>query len=293
MRLRPSLLAVALLGCANAWASSAPNREPSVIEARAFAEHWLALVDAGQIEESWGSFDSSQCKEDCDPDTARLRSLLAALGPLQRRVLKDQKRERADLRFVFRAQYERGPATETVVVRVAPEGWTVSRYELRADLQNQLVSPEGTARVFLDAYLTQQPTARHFTGAKPLYWMMSTRLRRVLIEAEGCQADWRRQQPHGSLARAPFADCCLFASSPSGIPTSFELGPQEILPDRRVHVFVDFERENERWRDALILKREGKDFVVDDFLFARDHAASRLLSGSFMGCRGPKWVGVQ
>lgn len=154
-------------------------------------------------------------------------------------------------------------------------------------------TPEGAARAFLDVYLKQDDSVGPLGGVGPLTPFLSSRLRGVLADADACQADWIRQQPKGSTDKPPFADCCLFASSPDGIPTAFSLGPTERMPDHRHKVFVDFTHKDpsgtHSWRDALILARSGGRYQIDDFLFL----GRSLLSESFRGCRGAHWSGLR
>ncbi len=167
-------------------------------------------------------------------------------------------------------------------------------------------APETVAKDFLTAYLKQPPSVDNFAGARALAPHLSARLRKVLADAESCQADWQRQQPKGSTDKPPFVDCCFFASSPEGLPTSFALATPQALPDGRQRVTVTYtfaeapgtyedpnhKLESWSWRDALVLTAEGGGFVVDEFLSERDApAAPSKLSESFGGCRGAKWIG--
>lgn len=168
------------------------------------------------------------------------------------------------------------------------------------------VTPEAVAKDFLTAYLKQSPSVENFKGAKALAPFLSTRLNKVLADAASCQADWERQQPKGSTDKPPFVDCCLFASSPEGLPTSFALATPQVLPDGRQRIAVTFtyaeapgtyedpehKLESWNWVDSVVLASEGGRFVVDDFLYERDTpGVGQALSKSFNGCRGPKWVG--
>jgi hypothetical protein len=169
--------------------------------------------------------------------------------------------------------------------------------------------PQTAARDFLRRYLKQDKAVGNFEGGRVLAPFLSARLRRVLDNASACELDWARQQPKGSTDKPPFVDCCLFASSPEGIPTSFELGPAERLPDIRHRVFVDFtyadspgtysdptiRLQTSHWRDALVMVQAGGRYLVDDFIFLRDvpHRPPLLLSESFQGCRERRWIGAR
>jgi hypothetical protein len=91
------------------------------------------------------------------------------------------------------------------------------------------------------------------------------------------------------------------------MPTSFTLGPTEILADGRYQVSVNFVHQETkatysdsrkplgviRWRDAAIVTTEGDHFAIDDIVYDAD-ATSRdkvRLSESFQGCRGRRWMG--
>jgi hypothetical protein len=129
----------------------------------------------------------------------------------------------------------------------------------------------------------------------------------VLEDAAACQGDWIRQQAKGSTDKPPFVDCCLFASSPEGIPTHFELGPTERLVAGRYKVFIDFTYadppgtysdptiplETTHWRDAAIVVQTDGKYLIDDFVFLRGSPEQPpdLLSDSFKGCRGRRWIG--
>jgi hypothetical protein len=127
--------------------------------------------------------------------------------------------------------------------------------------------------------------------------LLSKRVRRLLDDAAACQEDWVRQQPKGSTDKPPFVDCCLFSGSADGMPTSFELGPTKVLPDGRYQTMVDFVRKESadviKWRDAVIVMKDGDHFAIDDVVFDADTAStdSGQLSHSFQGCRGRHWVG--
>ena len=169
-------------------------------------------------------------------------------------------------------------------------------------------TPEAAAQQLLTVYLKQDASVDHFDGVRALAPFLTRRLLRILGDAKACQRDWRRQQPKGSTDKPPFVDCCLLASSPEGIPTAFQLGSTESLSDHRYKVFVDFtysERpgtysdpklplETWSWRDAVIVASEGGRLLIDDFLFLREspRVPPLVLSDSFTGCRGSRWIGA-
>ena len=123
---------------------------------------------------------------------------------------------------------------------------------------------------------------------------LSARLLRIVDDASACQRDWERQQPKGSTDKPPYVDCCLFFGIADGNPTSIRVGAAEAMPDGRTKVVVNCEqksgRDDLRWRDAVIVKRENGRLAVDDFVYDLDRD-NALLSQSFSECRGRRWVG--
>ena len=152
---------------------------------------------------------------------------------------------------------------------------------------------------FYSIYIKQHSSGLFLQGdaKRALDPLLSERLRRQLDEAAECQADWVRQQPKGSTDKPPFVECCLFSGSPDGMPTSFSLGPTEILPDSRYGIVVDFVRKESAgditWRDAVIVVKDGAHFAVDDVVYDADRGSMTTgrLSDSFQGCRGRHWIG--
>ena len=167
--------------------------------------------------------------------------------------------------------------------------------------------PRDTVRTFLAAYLKQDVNVSHLQGAVNLSPFLSKRLVGVLRDAIACEMDWARQQPPDSTDKPPFVDCCTFASSPEGIPTSFKVGKVVSLSRARTKVLVRYTYKEAHgtysdssiplkswsWTDAVVLQKDGNRYVVDDFLYLRGSPGETpsLLSESFEGCRGPKWVG--
>jgi glyoxylase-like metal-dependent hydrolase (beta-lactamase superfamily II) len=170
-------------------------------------------------------------------------------------------------------------------------------------MQAGAADPSVVARRFVATYLKQPKDVAPLDGVPKLSPFLSRRLSRLLQDAAACQADWIKKQPKGSSDKPPFVDCCLFASNPEGLPTSFELGPAEAMPDGRVRQFVDYSYAEPpgtyadktiplrtyKWRDALVLANEQGSFRVDDFVFMRDAGKPEALSESFRSCAGPRW----
>jgi hypothetical protein len=162
--------------------------------------------------------------------------------------------------------------------------------------------PQKVATEFLTAYVKQDQSLGNFESAQALSPFLSKRLQQVLKDAEACQADWTRQQPKDSTDKPPFVDCCFFASSPEGVPTSFRLGAVEEQPDHRQKIDVEFTYKERpgtyadpkiplqtwSWHDAVVVAKVGSRYLVDDFVFRRD-APAMVLSESFKECRAGRW----
>jgi len=141
---------------------------------------------------------------------------------------------------------------------------------------------------------------------KALRPLLSEDLRQRIDDGEMCQADFIRQFPDPPpvnppvpqvIYKPPFIDCCLFTSTPDGTPTSFTLGPTNVLRDGRYRVVLNLVRKDMfgviNWRDAAIVKHESNRFVIDNVVFDADRKPAGYLPQpfSFQGCQGPRWVG--
>jgi hypothetical protein len=166
-------------------------------------------------------------------------------------------------------------------------------------------SPEVAAEAFLKRYLEGGAVA-HLGHMGDVRSLLTPRLRRVLDDASACQRDWGRKLPkEWSTDKPPFADCCLFSSGSDGMPRHFRIVGTKTLPDgrRRVDVeytFIDMfaSRSTDAsasWThlDAVVLALVKDRYLVDDFVYVGEEPsdASLLLSESFSGCEGRKWVG--
>jgi hypothetical protein len=160
-------------------------------------------------------------------------------------------------------------------------------------------APQTLVTRFYTVYIKEHSSGLFLQGnaRRALLPSLSKRLRQRLEDAVACQADWVRQQPKGSTDKPPFVDCCLFSGTADGMPTSFALGPTEVLPDGRHQIIVDFVRKETagviKWRDAAIVMQEGDRFAIDDVVYDVDPASrDRVrLSEMFQGCRGRRWIG--
>jgi hypothetical protein len=167
---------------------------------------------------------------------------------------------------------------------------------------------EATVQEFLTAWLSGERLAfSHLKNARALAKFYTKHLQRVLDDADACQANWGEQQPPDSTDKPPFVDCCIFASSPEGMPNSFRIDHTVPLANGRTKVFVEFtfvdtpvgdrrsarEPESWRWLDAVIVARVGGRYLIDDFIYVSRYQGEPdlYLSESFEGCRGAKWVG--
>lgn len=160
-------------------------------------------------------------------------------------------------------------------------------------------TPEALVTRFYTVYIKEHSSGLFLQGdaQRALLPSLSKRLRQQLDDAVACKADWVRQQPRGSTDKPPFVDCCLFSGTADGMPTSFTLGPTEVLPDGRHQIVLDFTRKETagviKWRDAAIVMKEGDRFAIDDVVYDVDPASRETvrLSELFIGCRGRRWIG--
>jgi hypothetical protein len=160
-------------------------------------------------------------------------------------------------------------------------------------------TPQAAVSQFYAAYIKHHSSGFFLQGSakRDLDPMLSKRLRQLLDAAAACQKDWIRQQPQGTTDKPPFVDCCLFSGVPDGMPTSFELGPTTMLPDGGYRIVVEFVRRETadviRWRDAVLVVRDGARFAIDDVVFDADSASTDTdrLSDSFRDCRDRRWIG--
>jgi hypothetical protein len=160
-------------------------------------------------------------------------------------------------------------------------------------------TPQAFVTHFYTVYIKQHSSGLFLQGGakRALDPLLSKRLRQRLSDAVACQADWVRQQPKGSTDKPPFVDCCPFSGAADGMPTSFALGPTEVLPDGRHRVVVNFVRKETHdvitWRDAAIVMKEDDRFVLEDVIYDVDPASGQhgRLSENFDDCRDRRWIG--
>jgi len=159
-----------------------------------------------------------------------------------------------------------------------------------------IATPQNLANRFCTAYLKQHEYGLlEGRDRRVMAPFLSARLLRQLDDARACQRDWYRQQPKGSTDKPPFVDCCLFSSTPDGMPTSYSIGETERLADGRYKIVVNYRRKTKtddiRWRDALIVKKERGRYVVDDVIY--DLERPSYLSKSFGECRGRHYANAR
>jgi hypothetical protein len=140
--------------------------------------------------------------------------------------------------------------------------------------------------------------------------LLSKRLREQLETAQACQADTLRQNPRpAQMPKPAWFNAGLFSGDGAlALPGADLVDHKERRENGSFLVFVWLSHEDSarpdsappapRWRtwhvSALVKSEDGR-FVVDDVrLFGDDSSdgPSRLLSDSFTGCDGPRWVGV-
>ena len=144
-------------------------------------------------------------------------------------------------------------------------------------------------------------------GTRPL---LSKRLRGLLETAQVCQADYGRQHPRSPNLTVPpwFKDGLFAGEGELGVANAAVVDRKSRQPDGSFLVFVWLSRRNaalsdtlmsakgwRTWHVAASVKSEGGNFVIDDVRLFRDDfgdGPSRLLSESFTGCDGRRWVGI-
>jgi hypothetical protein len=151
------------------------------------------------------------------------------------------------------------------------------------------------------------PHGQDKVGISPL---LSKRLRGQLETAQACQAEYLRQHPRPAKMPEPaWFNAGLFSGDGAlALPGADLVDHKERQEDGSFQVFVWLSHENSavpdsappasRWRtwhvSALVKSEDGR-FVVDDLRLFGDesiYGPSRLLSDSFAGCDGSRWVGV-
>ena len=126
-------------------------------------------------------------------------------------------------------------------------------------------TPEGAVCGFYTRYLAIRPsglpTAEQQAALAP--WL-SNGLEARLETARRVQTQFRAENPG---EKPPLVDGCLFASLFEG-PTSFTV--ESATADGGVtRVPVQFRYGTEAaWRDVIVLRREGPNYVIDDIEFA-------------------------
>ena len=143
---------------------------------------------------------------------------------------------------------------------MAPLGWGEETPE----------SPESLVRGFYAAYFETRPTGLPTEAElKILSPYFSSELTALFVRARKVQAEYRKRHPDD---KPPLIEGDLFSSLFEG-PTGFEVGPTERI-DQRYKVYVRFSRVDPRdaqdvfrWEDAVIVRRQGNRFVIEDFEF--------------------------
>ena len=134
-------------------------------------------------------------------------------------------------------------------------------------------SPESLVKEFYSACLEARPSGLPTEAEmKILSPFFSPELTELFVKARKYQADYIKGHPDD---KPPLIEGDLFSSLFEG-PTAFEVGPAEKM-DQRYRVYVRFSRADPkdlkdvfRWKDAVIVKRQGSGFVIEDFEFLGD-----------------------
>jgi hypothetical protein len=138
--------------------------------------------------------------------------------------------------------------------------------------------------------------------------LLSTRLRKQLESAQGCQNDYLHQRPRPPEKPDWFNAGLFSGEGKLALPTAALVDHKELQEGSSFQVRVSLSRHEpsapafvppipgwKTWHVSTIVRLEDGKFVVDDVrLFSNDSAdgPSRLLSDSFTGCNGPHWVGT-
>jgi hypothetical protein len=196
----------------------------------------------------------------------------------------------------------------SIILRIATTAAATIAICLPLSGQTTASTPQGLAARFYTLCIKHHVAGLPLNAEarKALRPLLSEDLRQRIDDGEACQADFIRQFPDPPpvnppvpqvIYKPPFIDCCLFTSTPDGTPTSFTLGPTNVLRDGQYRVVLNFVRKDMfgviKWRDAAIVKHESDRFVIDNVVFDADLKPAGYLPQpfSFQGCQGPRWVG--
>jgi len=131
-------------------------------------------------------------------------------------------------------------------------------------------SPEMLVKRFYTTYFETRPSGLPTEAElKILSPYFTSQLTALFVSARKYQADYRKQHPDD---KPPLIEGDLFSSLFEG-PTGFEVGPVTRIGQRyRVSVafsYVDPQDPKSvfRWKDAVIVERQGVGFVIEDFEF--------------------------
>ncbi|HTT07659.1 MAG TPA: DUF3828 domain-containing protein [Gammaproteobacteria bacterium] len=118
---------------------------------------------------------------------------------------------------------------------------------------------------FYDKYLERRwiglPSIKDQKEISPY---LSRELSKLLNDARRYEQDYKRKRPD---EKPPFVDGCLFASLFEG-PQAFKIAQITAIPGGGWQVTVAFSYEDQKWRDIVVVKREGKRYVIDDVLLS-------------------------
>jgi hypothetical protein len=134
-------------------------------------------------------------------------------------------------------------------------------------------SPEILVKRFYATYFETRPSGLPTEAElKILSPYFSSELTALFVRARKYQADYRKRHPDD---KPPLIEGDLFSSLFEG-PTRFEVGPVEEM-DQRSKVTVRFSyvdprapKDIFRWKDAVIVRRQGNRLVIEDIEFLGD-----------------------
>ncbi len=124
-------------------------------------------------------------------------------------------------------------------------------------------SPGRPVEAFYTLYLKTHPSglpARDEEQAMAPY--LSGHLLGLLDKARSYQETFKRRHPDD---KPPWIEGCLFASLFEG-PTKFKVTKVVANPDGTSTVTVHFRYDKYEWEDSVIVRKEAKGFVIDDFV---------------------------
>jgi hypothetical protein len=126
-------------------------------------------------------------------------------------------------------------------------------------------SPEAPVVKFYTLYLKLHPSGLPTPAEKQAMAPYLSEHLLILIEnARSCRNAYIRDHPDD---KPPWDDGCLFASVFEG-PESFSIKNIVKKPDGTTSVVVRFRYKTAEWEDTVLVRKEAKVFVIDDFVMS-------------------------